>query len=166
MIRRILLIVLLVGTLVSIGQAQRPCVTCGKVHVWNQAPLAPTYANDGLRLLNERRSSNGLGPLVADPSLMAHALTKAMTAARRGIRGHIGGSLGGANKEGAGFSTSKSFHACYADSAPAGTLCGAAIVEGGSGWHSLLLIHHSGYLPSGATGGAPRRILRRLRIFR
>ncbi len=166
MSRRILLAILLVGTLVSVGHAQRPCVTCGKVHTSKQAVFAPSYANDGLRLLNERRSSNGLGPLVADPSLMAHALTKAMTAARRGIRGHIGGSLGGANKEGAGFSTSKSFHACYADSSPAGTLCGAAIVQGRNGWHSLLLIRHSGYLPSGATGGAPRRVLRRLRIFR
>ncbi len=165
MIRRILLVVLLVGTLISIGHAQRPCVTCGKVHLWNQAPLAPSYANDGLRLLNERRANQGKGPLVPDPALMAHALTKATTAASRGIRGHIGGSLGGANKEGAGFSSAKSFHACYADSAPAGTLCGAAIVQGSRGWHSLLLIRHSGYLPSGATV-SPRRILQRFRIFR
>lgn len=117
----------------------------------------------GLKLLNVQRQQRGLGPLVLDPALQSGAEAKAGTAASRRIRGHLGGSLYGASKEGVGYGSSCVFRACYAYTAPAGTPVGAAIRQGSDGyWYCCLLVRHSGYLAS-KPGLSPRF---RRRIFR
>jgi hypothetical protein len=118
---------------------------------------------EGLKLLNVQREQRGLGPLVLDPALQAGAEVKASMAASRRIRGHLGGSLYGASKEGIGYGSSRTFRACYAYTAPAGTPVGAAIRQGADGyWYCCLLVRYSGYLPSkpGVSSRFRRRIFR------
>jgi hypothetical protein len=168
----VLIAALLLGILATVTQAaDRPCVHCGLVHgvvAVQSPPIAvasqPRFANDGLDVLNRQRAARGIGPLVADSNLMHGALNKATRAAGRNYRGHLGGSLYGASKEGVGWTSGgKSFNSCYAWSAPEGTPAGAALVRGTGGWYSCLLIHHQGYLPSGSTAS---RLIPRGRFFR
>ncbi len=160
-------------TLAQFAVGQTTCPTCGRQIAQAPSPQPPATASDGLDLLNQQRAERGLGPLVADPTMMAGAMEKAKRAASRRIKGHLGGSLQqyGANKEGVGWTNGpRKFNACYAYSAPAGTRAGGACVRGSDGWYSCLLIDHAGYLPSGRTGGvlrAPGRVLRApRRLFR
>lgn len=117
----------------------------------------------GLTLLNLQRSQRGLGPLVLDLSLQRGAVAKASSAASRRYRGHLGGSLYGANKEGIGYGSSKTFRACYAYTAPAGTPVGAAMRQGSDQhWYCCLLVNYSGSLAA-KPGGSTRS---RRRLFR
>lgn len=115
-------------------------------------------------LMNEKRARSGKGPLTYNETMTKGAEIKVARAARLGITGHQGGSFYGGNKEGAGWSSAREEPmACYLFSAPTGTPAGFAMAKGRRGWHSLLLIKHNGYLPSGATRAPGRRLLR---IFR
>ena len=108
--------------------------------------------------MNEKRGRAGKGPLIMDAQLQGGAEIKVARAAARGITGHQGGSFYGGNKEGVGWSSSaETPMACYLLSAPTGTPAGFAMAEGRRGWHSVLLIKHNGYLPSGSS--TPSRIV-------
>ena len=145
------------------------CPNCGQIHA-NTPVVSPGAAgNSGFALANRQRAARGLGPLSLDPQLQRGAEIKVARAARLGITGHQGGSFYGGNKEGVGWSTNQTAMACYLYSAPAGTPAGVAMAQGRRGWHTVLLIKHNGYLPSGATGPARttvRRTVGRLRLFR
>lgn len=118
---------------------------------------------EAIVMLNNERARRGLGPVFLDESLQGKADEKASRAARLRHRGHLGGSLGGANYEGIGYSSRKQFLACYAWTSPAGTRVGASIRQGSDGWwYSCLLVRHSGRLQAKpGTGSSPSR-----RVFR
>ena len=121
--------------------------------------------SSGLTLANRQRASRSLGSLVSDPSLESLAFERATRAASGRIRGHLGGNLGGASKEGIGYGSGRVFRACYLYTAPAGTKAGAAIVEGSDGeFYSCLLLDHPGNLATGS--GSTRRGFRVFRFRR
>lgn len=96
---------------------------------------------NALDVVNRQRAACNRGSLVIDPYLQAAAEYKASLAARRRHRGHLGGSLYGANYEGIGYGSQKRFRACYLYTAPKGTRCGAAMVRGSDGlWYCCLLV--------------------------
>lgn len=96
---------------------------------------------NALKMVNDQRAAYSRGSLVIDPSLQAAAEYKASLAARRRHRGHLGGSLYGANYEGIGYGSQKHFRACYLYTVPKDTRCGAAMVRGSDGvWYCCLLV--------------------------
>lgn len=96
---------------------------------------------NALKMVNRQRAACNRGSLVIDPSLQAAAEYKAALAAKRRHRGHLGGSLYGANYEGIGYGSQKRFRACYLYTVPAGSRCGAAMVRGSDGlWYCCLLV--------------------------
>lgn len=118
---------------------------------------------EALEMLNQERNRRGLGSLFLDESLQETADEKASRAAKLHHRGHLGGSLGGANYEGIGYSSRKQFLACYAWTSPAGTRVGASIRQGSDGWwYSCLLVRHSGRLQAkpGMSSSPVRRLFR------
>ena len=121
--------------------------------------------SSGLTLANRQRASRSLGSLVSDPGLESLAFERATRAASGRIRGHLGGNLGGASKEGIGYGSGRVFRACYLYTAPAGTKAGAAIVEGSDGaFYSCLLLDYPGNLATGS--GSTRRGFRVFRFRR
>ena len=134
-----------------------------KIKAEQAEPAPEPTLPEGLKLLNVQRQQRGLGPLVLDPALQAGAEAKASMAAQRRIRGHLGGSLYGASKEGIGYGSSRTFRACYAYTAPAGTPVGAAIRRGTDGYYyCCLLVSYRGPLQSkpGMTTRFRRRVFR------
>lgn len=123
--------------------------------------VEPAKASAGLALVNKQRKTRSLGPLVSDANLEALALKRATKAASGRLRGHLGGSISPASKEGIGYGPGRVFRACYQYTAPAGTKAGAAIVEGSDGmFYSCLLLDHPGSLST----GKPKK--RRFKLFR
>lgn len=115
----------------------------------------------GLELANRQRANRSLGSLVPDPSLEALALERATRAASGRVRGHLGGSLGDASKEGIGYGSGREFRACYLYTAPTGTPAGAAIVQGSDGlFYSCLLLDYPGSLATGSTSRRGFRLFR------
>ena len=115
----------------------------------------------GLDLVNKQRKTRSLGPLVFDPGLNALAIERATKAASNRVRGHLGGKIAPASKEGIGYGPGRVFRACYQYTAPAGTKAGAAIVEGSDGmFYSCLLLDYPGKLSTGST------VRRSTRFFR
>ena len=100
-------------------------------------PFSHTPGETAMEKANYERRLNGQGPLQIDPALHALALQKATIAAQRGIKDHIGGSLGGAKSEGVGHTNGR-FLSCCLDM-PA-TYGGAAMVQGRDGWYCCLLV--------------------------
>jgi len=100
-------------------------------------PFSHTPGETALDKANHERRKNGVGNLIADPSLQQLALQKATIAAARGHKNHIGGSLGGARAEGVGHTNGR-FLSCCLDM-PA-TYGGAAMVQGRDGWYCCLLV--------------------------
>lgn len=94
-------------------------------------------------MVNTQRAARNRGPLVVDSYLQKAAEYKAALAAKRRYRGHLGGSLYGANYEGIGYGAESRFRACYLYTAKAGTLCGAAIVKGTDGCYYCCLLVRS-----------------------
>ncbi len=110
----------IVGTLVRSGQ-----------------PFSHTPGESALEKANYERRRNGVGDLVPDPALQQLALKKAKIAAARGIKNHIGGSLGGARAEGVGHTQGRFLSCCLDMPARFG---GAAMVKGADGWYCCLLV--------------------------
>ena len=100
-------------------------------------PFSHTPGETALEKANHERLRNGVQALVPDPQLQQLALQKARTAASRGYKNHVGGSLGGARAEGVGHTNGR-FLSCCLDM-PA-TYGGAAMVQGADGWYCCLLV--------------------------
>ena len=159
---------LLLGTVATFASAQSTywCPNCNAYHTRQAVTQAvPSGGNDALALANRQRAARGLGPLSHDPNLIQGATIKVNEAARRGVRGHLGGSLYGARREGVGWSSSRTASACYLYTLPAGSPVGIAMAQGRGGlWYTCLLSSASGSYPAkpgGLRGGG-----RRIRIFR
>jgi len=157
-----------VGTLVVEEQQDEPSeVTFTSFEPADVSTVLGTpvrFIPEALELLNRQRQQRGLGPLRLSSRLQSGAELKARTAASRRHKGHLGGSLYGANKEGIGYGTSKVFRACYAYTSPAGTEVGAAMYQGSDGWwYSCLLVDYAGPLAAkpGMSIASRRRFFRR-----
>lgn len=100
-------------------------------------PFSHTPGDTALDKANHERLRNGVQALIPDPQLQQLALQKARTAAARGYKNHVGGSLGGARAEGVGHTNGR-FLSCCLDM-PA-TYGGAAMVQGADGWYCCLLV--------------------------
>lgn len=100
-------------------------------------PFSHTPGATALDKANRERLRNGVQALIPDPQLQRLALRKARLAASRGIKNHVGGSLGGARAEGVGHTNGR-FLSCCLDM-PA-TYGGAAMVQGRDGWYCCLLV--------------------------
>lgn len=100
-------------------------------------PFSYTPGDTALEKANYERRAQGYGPLLPDPELQALALRKAKIAADRGIKQHVGGSLGSAKAEGVGFTNGRFLSCCLDEPATYG---GAAMVQGRDGWYCCLLV--------------------------
>lgn len=100
-------------------------------------PFSHTPGATALDKANHERRRNGVQALIPDPQLQRLALVKARMAAARGMKNHVGGSLGGARAEGVGHTNGR-FLSCCLDM-PA-TYGGAAMVQGRDGWYCCLLV--------------------------
>ena len=149
----------------SLLPAQRPWDTCGRSTVSTPKPLVPVLvtpapsASHAFDLMNAKRARSGKGPFIMDAEMQEGAQIKVERAAKLGITGHQGGSFYGGNKEGVGWNSGQEDPlACYLLTAPEGTPAGFAMAHGRKGWHSVLLIKHNGYLPSGSSGPVRRMV--------
>ncbi len=102
------------------------------------AKASQALSTSALSKANGERRRYGMRPLSPDPQLQALALRKATMAAQRGLKGHVGGSLGGASCEGVGHTTNGQFISCCLNKP--GSYGGAAMVRGRDGWYCCLLV--------------------------
>ncbi len=104
----------------------------------------PAVGNDVLNIVNSKRRSRGLSPLMFDPTLTSVAVRKSQLRAMRRVTGHDGSSRGGARVEGVGYAhggnLASRFSTCYLYSSGY-RYGGAAIAYDGSGraYYTLLL---------------------------
>lgn len=134
------------------SQVAEPAIELETLVADDPDQVEPESESAGLALVNKQRETRSLGPLVSDPGLEALAIERATMAASGRVRGHLGGNISPASKEGIGYGPGRVFRACYQYTAPPGTKAGAAIVEGSDGvFYSCLLLAHPGSLSTGST---------------
>lgn len=121
----------------SIPTPDPPRNIVGDLSRWAHLPFSHTPGDDALSKANYARSLEGQGPVQVDLDLHALALRKATIAAERGIKDHIGGSMGGAKCEGVGHSYGRFMTCCLNEP---GTHAGAAMVQGRDGWYCCFLL--------------------------
>lgn len=128
------------------ASAQVVCPNCGRIHSQAyryQTPPAAVYYRPPQQL---RYSAQPAGPVMSTFQRLAQA--KANMAARMGHKGHVGGSLGGANYEGVGYSSASAQQAinvaCYSGhpssaKGPGRPRLGVGVARGRDGWYACLL---------------------------